>query len=225
MSTTADRVTTIKDLKQPTTLADLEKYIGMATFLGKFIPWFAQNIEPLERRKVQLIKDTKATGKMPQGKSGPVRKKFTSTVQFEPTAKEIESSNIIQEQLCKETNLVHHDGRRLTFIKLDTSKQKGFGATDEANEDASELDDMWAYVEILASSSAYLFEDDSVSASDSDTMDLDRISTTSTDFAPKAYENGVLDPVASDVPEDASATQHDVHQSRRTSTQPSEHAL
>jgi len=63
--------------------------------------------------------------------------------------------------------------------------------------------------------SAYFFEDDS------DTM---TISTTASDFERQAYENGILDPVASyPPPQDLSTIRHHLTQ-RRTSTQPSEHA-
>jgi len=63
--------------------------------------------------------------------------------------------------------------------------------------------------------SAYLFEDDS------DTMTT---STTASDFERQAYENGILDPVASHPPpQDLGTIQHHLTQ-RRTSTQPSEHA-
>jgi len=63
--------------------------------------------------------------------------------------------------------------------------------------------------------SAYLFEDDS------HTMTT---STTASDFERQAYENGILDPVASHPPpQDLGTIRHHLTQ-RRTSTQPSEHA-
>ncbi|KAK3360864.1 hypothetical protein B0T24DRAFT_586262 [Lasiosphaeria ovina] len=55
-------------------------------------------------------------------------------------------------------------------------------------------------------------------------MDPARISTTGTGFEERAYENGVLDPIASYVPGDASTHDRDVQHHRRTSTQPSEDA-
>ncbi|KAK0719426.1 hypothetical protein B0H67DRAFT_608332, partial [Lasiosphaeris hirsuta] len=65
--------------------------------------------------------------------------------------------------------------------------------------------------------SAYLFEEDD----DGDTMK--KISTTNSSFEQRAYENGILDPVASHPPQDLDNIQYCLTQ-RRTSTQPSEGA-
>lgn len=68
------------------------------------------------------------------------------------------------------------------------------------------------------SDSAYLFE-----SNNSDTMNKKKgtLSTTTSGFQQKAYENGILDPTTSKPPQDLGTLQHHLT-SRRNSTQPSE---
>ena len=93
LSTTDDRMAAISKLKMPESLDALEQYIGMTGFLRKFIPWYQQKVQPLEDRKATTLKQEKADGTIPVGKSKVVRKHYTSKAKFTPTDNEQRASH------------------------------------------------------------------------------------------------------------------------------------
>jgi hypothetical protein len=74
--------------------------------------------------KDRAAEKAKEDGKLPEKKSKSVCRKYTSSVKFEPTDREKESFQIIQEQLTK--NLTHHNPLGPTFVKIDASRKRGF---------------------------------------------------------------------------------------------------
>jgi hypothetical protein len=121
MSTTDEKLKALVDLKFPTTLSQLETYLGMAGYLRNYVSRFAQIVEPLEDRKRSLMK--------PGPKAGKARKAFARAAQVaEPTAKELQAFNTLQSIFGSPQTLVHHDPLRPLFIDLDAAKgDGGFG--------------------------------------------------------------------------------------------------
>ena len=120
MTTTEERVSAIKNLHFPNSLNALEIYIGMANWLRSNIRYFAQIIEPLQRRKTELLKHSPSKG-------GKARQAYSRSATFEPTEDELEAFKMLQEALTSETYLHHRDPARQLYIDLDGSKGYGFG--------------------------------------------------------------------------------------------------
>lgn len=70
LSTHQDKVQAILNLQFPDTLYKLEHYIRLTGWQRHYIPYYAQIIEPLQTRKVALLKDAPV-------KKGP-RRRFTT---------------------------------------------------------------------------------------------------------------------------------------------------
>ena len=126
IQTTRDRVAALTNIKMPTTLASLEQYIGLTTYLARFVPFYQQRIAPLQRRKTTMLKENREKKAIPKGKIA--RRKWTKNQHFEPTADERQSFNDIQKILAQEQFLSHHDPNKPLFINPDASAQRGFGA-------------------------------------------------------------------------------------------------
>ena len=120
MTTTAERVAAIKDIRFPDTLQALETYIGMANWLRSNIKYFAQIAEPLQRRKTELLKGSPAKG-------GHIRKAYSRNARFVPTEEELNSFEMLQKALTSETYLHHRDPSRQLYIDIDASKKYGIG--------------------------------------------------------------------------------------------------
>lgn len=125
IATTPDRVEALRKMKMPVSLADLEKYIGMTVFLRKYVPWYNQKIEPLQDRKTALLTEGRKENKIPPASTA--RRAYTSRTSFTPTSAEKESFEILQAQLTETSYLAHWNFDATTFVKIDASKERGFG--------------------------------------------------------------------------------------------------
>lgn len=121
MSTIDDRIEALKKIKIPTILADLETYLGMATFLRRFIYGFQMKVEPLEVCKTILLKKLREEGQTIEKINKKARTFKMRKVSFEPSRAEKESFEILQDYLMKKMTLYHHNPRRPIFFKLDAS--------------------------------------------------------------------------------------------------------
>ena len=124
---TDDRIAAFKKIKFPETLDDLEHYLGMAGWLRKGIAWYAIKSAPLQERKNKMLAAGREDGTLPQGKAKSARKAYTSKARFEPTPEELESFRQLQEHLCTQYFLFHHQMDKPLFIKLDACRL-GYGA-------------------------------------------------------------------------------------------------
>jgi hypothetical protein len=109
-------------------LRALEQYIGSTGFLRHLIPYYAQLIEPLQKRKVALLAEGRKSGKIEAGNKGK-RATYCQKTTYEPTTEELSSFEAVQEAICREnpTILYHHDPNRRLFIQVDGSLERGFG--------------------------------------------------------------------------------------------------
>jgi hypothetical protein len=102
-------------------MADLERYIGMATWLRKGVPWFDIRIIPLQSRKTKELAIARKNNTLPTGTlSAPVRKTRASKIQYTPIAEEIHAFDDMQTFLCEQLQLYNHKPSQYLFIKVDT---------------------------------------------------------------------------------------------------------
>lgn len=127
LSNTADRIAAYKQLDFPRNLKALEQYIGSTGFLRHLIPYYAQLVEPLQKRKVALLAEGRKDGRLAIGNPNK-RAAFCRNTSFTPTAAETESFNALQENICSEpTILIHFNPDRQLFLQVDGSLERGFG--------------------------------------------------------------------------------------------------
>lgn len=124
MSTTESRIASFRKLTFPNNLKALETYIGMTGWLRPYLPSYAQIVEPLQRRKTQLLEMGRKQS--PNGVMGKQKRKgYTARTSWDPTTEETASFDTLQRLLCSGRFLVHQNPSRPTIVNLDASG-KGF---------------------------------------------------------------------------------------------------
>jgi hypothetical protein len=119
LATAEDKIKAISDLQFPTTLADLERYLGMTSYLRNYVPFYASIAEPLQERKTQMLKHAPV--------KGPPRQRYTTNERLSNTSDEEKLSfTQIQQALSTLTYLIHQNVHRDLYIDVDASK-KGIG--------------------------------------------------------------------------------------------------
>ena len=118
MATAEDKLKAIQNLAQPTTLKDLEVYLGLTGWMRQYVSKYAIIAEPLQSRKTEELRNAP--------KSGGARSQFVKTRFLEPNADEVDAYNQIQAAFAQPTILVHFDPARRLYMDIDTSK-KGVG--------------------------------------------------------------------------------------------------
>lgn len=119
LSTTEEKLAAIRNIQFPTTLKELEHYLGLTGYHRHYIPYYAQLTEPLQKLKTSRLKEA------PRG--GHARLHFTKSNRIEPTAELLEAFDALQAAFAKPTMLVHFNLSRPLFINLDALKKYGFG--------------------------------------------------------------------------------------------------
>jgi len=122
LSTTEERLESLKNLNFPVDLEALEHYLGLTGWLRSKISYYAQRAEPLQREKTYLLKGTPA-----DAKSGRKRKIFAKSTPIVRRPILSDSFDSLQEALSSPNFLVHVDHLRKTFVDVDASKRRGFG--------------------------------------------------------------------------------------------------
>ncbi|KAL0938012.1 uncharacterized protein CTRU02_207743 [Colletotrichum truncatum] len=123
---TDDRIAAFKNLRFPKNLSDLEKYLGMAGWLRKDIPWYDVIAAPLNERKTELAAILRKEDQLPTGLNRAVRTKRFQRTTFEPTLEETEAWETLQKNLCDQVVRYHHNPEKPLFFKIDACKG-GFG--------------------------------------------------------------------------------------------------
>ena len=121
LSTSEEKLQAIQRLSFPHTLALLETYLGITSWLRNFIPRYAELARPLQTRKTMLLQ------KAP--KAGQQRQQYARNTPFgTPSEKETIAFKSLQEAFAHPSFLHHFDEKHTLFVDLDASKQGGFGA-------------------------------------------------------------------------------------------------
>jgi hypothetical protein len=121
LSTLKERAAAVQNLQFPKTLQQLESIIGAANYNRSHIPYYAALIAPLEQLKRELLREAP--------KKGSPRKRFTAKCSLEkPSDAHIISFEGIKEALSGPNTLIHYDSKIPLVVRIDASKQRGYGA-------------------------------------------------------------------------------------------------
>lgn len=113
LTTADDKIAAIKSLSFPSTLKDLETYLGMTGWQRHYIEYYAQLVEPLQKRKVEGLKNA------PLG--GYSRQNFTSNTRIEPTPELLDAFEAVQKAFADPKRLIHYDRKRRLYLFVDVS--------------------------------------------------------------------------------------------------------
>ena len=120
LATTEDKLAAIAKLRFPTTLRQLETYLGLTGWLRDYVEHYSKISEPLQLRKTTLLKGAPVAGTPRRAYAG-------KTKLLNPTNAERESYNKLQEALGKKRYLVHFNPERQLYADVDSSKETGMG--------------------------------------------------------------------------------------------------
>ena len=116
-----DKIRAILDIKFPSTLHQLEHYLGLTGWLRQHIPYYAQITEPLHARKIALLKPA------PQ-KKGPRRRFANKTPLGDDLERALAAFDLLQSMFRNSAFLWHFNPDRKLYVDIDASKEFGFAA-------------------------------------------------------------------------------------------------
>lgn len=119
LSTEEEKLDAIRNLQFPSTLKDLEHYLGLTGYLRSYIQYYAQLAEPLQTAKTAAGRNAPKTRQ--------ARLNFAKRGKIEPTEELLTAFQGLQEAFAKPSTLIHFDPDRPMYIHLDASKKRGFG--------------------------------------------------------------------------------------------------
>lgn len=123
LTTTAERVEGLTKQRWPTTLRDLETFIGQCGYMCQDIPYYAQIIAPLQALKTKLFRTITGISSLKKT----IRKAAAEKVKVPaPTPKQRKAFNLIKTTISKWIR--HHlDWTRPVIIYVDASRAWGYG--------------------------------------------------------------------------------------------------
>jgi hypothetical protein len=122
LSTLKERADAIQKLVFPKTLHQLESFIGSANYNRNHVPYYAALVAPLEQLKRDLLR--------PAPRKGRHRKHFAAKCSLDnPTPKQLASFQALKDALAGPNTLIHFDETIPLIIRIDASKERGYGAT------------------------------------------------------------------------------------------------
>ena len=122
LTSATEKIAAISNWQFPRNLKLLESYLEFTNWLRDYIPYYAQKIEPLQRRKTLLLQAS------PAAKGRARRSYSTRALLDEPLEAERTAFEVIQKEFQRHTFLTHFDPKRQLYIDIDASKERGFGA-------------------------------------------------------------------------------------------------
>jgi hypothetical protein len=121
LSTLKERAEAVQKLQFPRTLQQLESFIGAVYYNRSRIAYYAALIAPLEELKPELLRD--------YPKKGAQRKRFTAKCSLDkPSKAHILSFEGVKNALACRNTLIHFDNDISLGIRMDASKERGYGA-------------------------------------------------------------------------------------------------
>ena len=120
LTTPTEKLKAIASLQFPSTLQQLETYIGMTGDLRHIVPNYAAKVAPLQERKTRLLQGSPLSG---QPRQNWAKRTAVSCV----TDKEREAFDALQTCFSLPTALVHWDYTRQAYIDIDASQIPGAG--------------------------------------------------------------------------------------------------
>ncbi|RWA09357.1 hypothetical protein EKO27_g5767 [Xylaria grammica] len=126
ISTPEEKLAAFRNLAFPSQLKALEKYIGATGFLRPLLPYYAKIMEPLQRRKTALLNEGRQKGLI-ESKNPGKRMAYCKSTWYEPTEEEKAAFEAIQDLICRNTLIYHHDPDKQLYMQVDASLERGFG--------------------------------------------------------------------------------------------------
>ena len=123
LATAEEKLWAIRALEFPKTLAALDKYLGLTSYLKQYVPYYTAIAKPLQERKTFLYQKSRANNSNYKHKATAMRLRLEK-----PTPREINAYHQLQQIFARPTILHHHDPKRQMFVDLDASKEWGFAA-------------------------------------------------------------------------------------------------
>ena len=120
LATAEDKLAAIAKLKFPTTLRQLETYLGLTGWLREYVEHYAKKSEPLQAHKTALLKGAPIAGTARKAYAG-------KTKILNPMDKERNSYKALQHALSMKRYLIHYNPARKLFADIDASKETGMG--------------------------------------------------------------------------------------------------
>lgn len=117
--TPQDKITAIAKLAFPATLADLKTYLGITGWLRRFVAYYCQLAEPLQKEKTKLLKDAPT--------SGYARANYAKSTRVNQDREDLQTSyQAMQSAFQDKRFLAHIDPARQLYVGVNASKQRGF---------------------------------------------------------------------------------------------------
>ena len=136
LSTASEKLKTISSLTYPSTVGDLEYYLGLTGYLRNYVHMYAQRAKSLQELKTLMLKTAPTQGNP--------RRAFASRTRLpEPTPLEKASFDSLQTALAQPTLLAYFNPSRKLWIDLDASKEFGFGAIVFHVKEDMKMDGKW----------------------------------------------------------------------------------
>ena len=116
VATPEERIKAILQLKFPTTLRDLETYLGLTGAFRQYIEGYSWKIEPLQQRKTFLLKTAPNKGN--------ARRNFANKqLLLQPSEGELEAFRIIQKDFASSMFCYHFNRTKQLYADIDASKE------------------------------------------------------------------------------------------------------
>jgi len=112
----------IRNMAFPSTLAELEYFLGLTGYYRQFVPFYALRAAPLRKLATELTKGIRL-----ENQKRAVR---AETVKVPPpTEKQMESFNQLKDALSSQQFLIHDDSHVPLLMAIDASYEFGYGVT------------------------------------------------------------------------------------------------
>jgi hypothetical protein len=123
LATLEAKTAAIREMEFPTTLAELEHFLGLTGFYRNYVSMYAQKAAPLNQLKTALVKPIQRSDLTCAKKAASVLLPRLATLE------QLESFKVLKQALSSERFLVHDNPSIPTMISVDASYEFGFGAT------------------------------------------------------------------------------------------------
>ena len=120
LNISVDKLEIIRAIKFPRKFKNFETYVGMTNYFRNYVPYYAQLVKPLQRRKTTLLRGSPIQSN--------ARKTFSKNCKINlPSETEKTFFDVLQAVFNQPSYFVYHDPNRPLHIDVNASKQSGFG--------------------------------------------------------------------------------------------------
>jgi len=118
LATLEAKTAAIREMEYPTTLAQLDYFLGLTGYYRQYVAWYAQKARPLKNLKTFRLRDSPRKDK-----------KVTASIKLGiPTAEQLQSFTTLKADFSSELFLIHDDDSVPLQVAVDAAYEFGFGA-------------------------------------------------------------------------------------------------